>query len=369
MKLSHWIDKAYHFLHQRFIWILLLVYGIAAIFPHLGLWIRDVRLGSLTVFGDSTEVTLPMVMLSLLLMNAGLGVPLRELGQLTKRPLPFFLGLVANLAGPLAYICLINLTLHWWHNSDEVQNILVGLALVASMPIAGSSSAWSQNANGNMALSLGLVLFSTLLSPWTTPIVLNSVGWMATGDYSEDLHTLATYGTASFLSICVIAPSLIGILGRQLLGDKRTLKLKSGIKLANLSNLLLLIYSNASVSLPQTISHPDWDLLLVIFLITTGLCVIAFGLGWVISKATGIDKPNQVALMFGLGMNNNGTGLVLASMRLSAHPLVMVPIIFYNLVQHIVAGWVDFILCHKKATPSPSDTSSLPPKKKFKSVG
>ena len=46
--------------------------------------------------------------------------------------------------------------------------------------------------------------------------------------------------------------------------------------------------------------------------------------------------------MFGLGMNNNGTGLVLASMALTEHPQVMVPIIFYNLVQHVVAGGVDF---------------------------
>ena len=67
-----------------------------------------------------------------------------------------------------------------WHNPDEVQNILVGLALVASMPIAGSSTAWSQNANGDMALSLGLVLGSTLLSPLTTPMALHAVGFMTT---------------------------------------------------------------------------------------------------------------------------------------------------------------------------------------------
>jgi BASS family bile acid:Na+ symporter len=46
--------------------------------------------------------------------------------------------------------------------------------------------------------------------------------------------------------------------------------------------------------------------------------------------------------MFGLGMNNNGTGLVLASVTLANHPLVMLPIIFYNLVQHLVAGVVDY---------------------------
>ena len=49
----------------------------------------------------------------------------------------------------------------------------------------------------------------------------------------------------------------------------------------------------------------------------------------------------MVSLMFGLGMSNNGTGLVLASMSLSDHPQVMLPIIFYNLVQHLVAGFAD----------------------------
>ena len=39
-------------------------------------------------------------------------------------------------------------------------------------------------------------------------------------------------------------------------------------------------------------------------------------------------------------MNNNGTGLVLASLVLVSYPRVMVPIIFYNLVQHLVAGSV-----------------------------
>jgi BASS family bile acid:Na+ symporter len=39
-------------------------------------------------------------------------------------------------------------------------------------------------------------------------------------------------------------------------------------------------------------------------------------------------------------MNNNGTGLVLASLALASYPRVMIPIIFYNIVQHLVAGAV-----------------------------
>ena len=51
--------------------------------------------------------------------------------------------------------------------------------------------------------------------------------------------------------------------------------------------------------------------------------------------------------MFGLGMNNNGTGLILASLALSSYPNIMVPIIFYNLVQHIVAGTVQEIMSRR----------------------
>ena len=49
------------------------------------------------------------------------------------------------------------------------------------MPVAGSSTAWSQNANGDLVLSLGLVVLSTCLSPLATPAVLEAVGWVASG--------------------------------------------------------------------------------------------------------------------------------------------------------------------------------------------
>ena len=68
--------------------------------------------------------------------------------------------------------------------------------------------------------------------------------------------------------------------------------------------------------------------------------MLAFGAGRLIAGWLGSDAPTRASLMFGLGMNNNGTGLVLASMALADHPRVMLPIIFYNLVQQVVAGAV-----------------------------
>jgi BASS family bile acid:Na+ symporter len=115
------------------------------------------------------------------------------------------------------------------------------------------------------------------------------------------------------------------------------------LKLINSINLLLLNYSNGSVSLPQAAADRDYDFLAVTLAITTGLCLAAFATGYGLSCLFKLERAERVSLMYGLGMNNNGTGLVLASLVLSSYPRVMVPIIFYNLVQHLVAGTLHMV--------------------------
>ena len=219
--------------------------------------------------------------------------------------------------------------------------VMVGLALIASMPIAASSTAWAQKSNGNLALSLSLVVFSTLLSPVTTPLGLHSIGFMAEGDYAEDLHEIAENGTGAFLFISVLLPTALGVFLQFAMPEIAHKAIKKPIKDINLINLLLLNYANASIVLPQIFVNPDWDFLAAIAIITSSLCVFAFFSGSLIASLQNSSLSEKTSLMFGLGMNNNGTGLVLASLSLSDHPKIMLPIICYNLIQHIVAGLVD----------------------------
>jgi BASS family bile acid:Na+ symporter len=290
-----------------------------------------------------------MLMLALLLGNAGLGIQTAHLKNLLCSPFVLFAGLIVNIAIPISLLFGVTLALRWWHNSDEVHHILIGLALVTSMPIAGSSTAWAQNANGNLALSLGLVLVSTLLSPLITPLSLKWIALVTAGEYAENMHALAGSGTAAFLMVCVLLPSFSGIIGRALLGEKRLASAKPFLKLINSFNLLLLNYSNASASLPQAVADPDWDFLAVTLGIVSGMCIVAFASGWLLGRLLKTDRTQQTALMFGLGMNNTGTGLVLASVALAGHPMALLPIILFNLVQHLVAGCVDFSLCRTPA--------------------
>jgi BASS family bile acid:Na+ symporter len=341
--LSDWV-------HQYLLGLLICAYVAAAVFPDAGLSLREVSFGEVVLFGQATTVTLPMLMLAFLLLCAGLGVRPARLRHLRRGVLTLFTGLAGNLFVPLAFVLAVAQGLRLWHNPVEAQQILVGLALVVSMPIAGSSTAWAQNADGDMALSLGLVLCSTLLSPLTTPAGLHAVGWTVAGDYAEHLRELATSGTGAFLAVCVVLPSLLGILTRGAVGEARVAAARPFVRLASTLDLLLLIYANTSVSLPEAVAYPDADFLALTAGIALTLYVLCFASGWWIARLLRTDPSRRAALMFGLGMNNNGTGLVLAAAALAEHPRVMLPLIFYNLVQHLVAGGVAFLLGRRPAS-------------------
>src|SRR5262249_55840434 len=151
---------------------------------------------------------------------------------------------------------------------------------------------------------------STLLSPLTTPLALHAVGLMASGDYADALHGLAANGAGGFLALGVVLPCLLGLLGRQTVGGDRVERAGPHLKLVTSLVLLTLNYANAAVSLPQAVADPDWDFLAATLLIVGGLCALTFAAGWWLARLLRADPGRRAALMFGLGMNNNGTGLV-----------------------------------------------------------
>ncbi|SET67120.1 bile acid:Na+ symporter, BASS family [Nitrosospira multiformis] len=337
-----------HFFHRHLLWFLIAAYVIAVILPVPGLWIRDVSFGEINIFQHRTSASLLMIMLAILMFNAGLGLRCSHVKDLMQKKYLLLAGLAANLIIPIIYIYGMTIAMRRWYEPFEVQYILVGLALVAAMPIAGSSTTWAQNSNGNLALSLGLVFFSIILSPIVTPVAFDIFSEMASEEYEKVLRGLAAYGSGGFLGIWVVLPSLLGIATRLMISKDWQTRGVPYLKLINAAVLLLLNYSNASVSLPQAMAEHDFDFLAITLVITAGLCLTLFAAGHGLGRLFKLNRAEDISLMFGLGMNNNGTGLVLASLALSSYPNIMVPIIFYNLVQHIVAGAVHEAMSRKE---------------------
>ena len=144
--------RASGFLNRWLLCLLLGVYVLAAFLPDGGLWAREVGFGEVQFLGERARVTLLMALLALMLFSAGLNIPLAQVRRLVREPAVLATGFLANLAVPVLYIFAVSLVLRARGDIAAGQGVLLGLALVASMPIATSSAAWSQTSNGNLAL-------------------------------------------------------------------------------------------------------------------------------------------------------------------------------------------------------------------------
>jgi BASS family bile acid:Na+ symporter len=65
---------------------------------------------------------------------------------------------------------------------------------------------------------------------------------------------------------------------------------------------------------------------------------VDFVSGWWIARLLRATPGQQLAMMFGVGLNNNSTALVLGALVFFNQPKILVPLIFYGLIQHLVAG-------------------------------
>jgi bile acid:Na+ symporter, BASS family len=347
------------FVNRNFIWLLIGAYALAACVPAAGQSLDRISLGEFTINGTTTRLCVPELMLAFLIWNAGLEIKATELKDLGRCLLALVAGVAANIAVPLALVFVIAKLMVAWPNADESQHLLVGLSLIASMPVAASSTAWTQKSGGNIALSLGIVLVSTASSPLSTPMVLHLISTILSADYGKTFVKLASFDPTGFLCLYLIAPSLLGFLTRIIAGESCLASWKPYLKLAGAIDLMVLIYVTTSQCLPLAFQRPDPPFVAVTVSIVLVVCASCFLSGWLIGKALKLEPPETATLIYGLGMNNNGAGLVFASVMMSAYPLIMLPIIIYNLMQHLAAGVIDHIFSaqasRNRSKPTPTN--------------
>ena len=333
---------------------------LGALVPRVGVLLRRTSIGSVTWFGNKpVGLVVPTLLLALMLFNAGLGVRTEDIASMLKRPKLLLVGLAANAVLPIVFIGIAAFLLRSWADADETQNLLVGLALIGAMPVAGGSTVCAQNADGDVPLFVGLVLGTTLLSPFTIPLALRAVALMTHGDYSDDFGEMAREGSGTFAVVSVVIPCALGVLVRQVVGSARLAHALPWIKLANLANILLLSYSNASGALTEVIAHPDADLLVIVFCVTGAMCAASFAVGDSIARRLRAEAPQVTTMTFGVGMFNSSASSVLAATSLSDHPLVLLPILAYSLLQKIVAGAVDGVLGRRRERQAGTSIGSL----------
>ena len=351
-----WMTTVARFFQERFLLLLLACYLLAGLLPSPGLLVRDLSLGSVSLGGSRVVISSSMLLLAVLLVNASLAVS--SPSTIFTRPRLLAAGLAANLFLPALFLLPVSVMLTHWGGADNLQSLVVALALVSAVPVAGASTAYTQNAEGDLSLAVGLVMVSTLLSPLLMPFSLNLVNFSAEGDYTAAMEGLKGGASVLALLFSVVIPSVAGLLLRPVIGGGRIDSSKPLLKILNSCSLLLLNYSNASAVFPRVFGSPDWSFLGWVFLFTPCLCLIDFVTGWWLGRRLGNSRPQALAMMFGVGLNNNSSALVLAAPVFADRPKFLAPIILYGLIQHLIAGGSTALL-RRLRVPDPASVTGL----------
>jgi BASS family bile acid:Na+ symporter len=335
------VAAAARVLHSHFLWLLIGAYALAALAPGAGRWLaRHAAEGS--VLGQDYRAPAPAVMLAVLLFAAGLAAKGEHLRGVFRRPGPLLVGLAATILVPVLVLLLAGPLLALWHEPTDARDVLLGLAVVAAMPVAGSSAGWARAANGDCALSLGLVLLSTILSPLTTPLAFRAAALVCPTGSDGALPGLEGVGGAGvFLTDWVLVPMALGLAGRWAVGVRRAEAVGPPMRVVTSVVLLGLCYTNATACLPLALASPDWDFLALVAVAAGLMCASSFAAGFASARCVCADPARRAALVFGIGMANNGAGLALAAGALAGCPLALLPVVAVNLVQHLGAGWAD----------------------------
>lgn len=332
------IDRLAQIAKRQLLWLLVGAYLLAAVLPQAGNTLRDWQ-----PFGEiwgEVPLSLPLVMLALLLFCAALSTDSKNIWAIVRQPWIVLAGLVGVWLGPVLFVSVVGLLLR-----DQLpEGILVGLALVATMPVANSSVGWTHSAQGDLAVSLGLILFSIALSPLVTPNLLQFVGLSMSMTERMYCDLLVNRFSGKFFIVWVILPSALGFLAQYLLGRPRVERLAGIVTLTSIGSLLLLNYANAALALPQLADQPQVAPLVATVALSVALSLLGMFLAAVLARMFRQPRSVRTPLLFGLSMKHTGLALVLAGTMLADQPLAILMIVTATVVQHLMAGFAQWMI-------------------------
>jgi BASS family bile acid:Na+ symporter len=331
-----------YLLHRYFLLVLLGVYALAGVAPAPGAYIREVAV----TLPDGTRERVSMLLLAVLLFCAAAVIRWGQFRDVLERPSILVGGLLASWIGPALLVIAAGAVAPRLAGGEATAGLLVGLALVAAMPVANSSAGWTQNTGGNVALCLGLIVISILLSPLATPSLLKLMGLVLSGQDTARIEKVVTQFSGWRFILWVILPSLAGAAAAWAAGPERRDRAKPWLRLIALVTILVLNYANASLAVDEIWDNHEWGVVAVAAGLATGTCLVGVALALVQGRLYRLSRPARTALLFSLSMKHTGLALVLAGEILGDHPRVILVILLTTLAQHVVAAAVDWRLQH-----------------------
>ncbi len=205
---------------------------------------------------------------------------------------------------------------------------LTGIVLAFVIPTGISSLVWVSIYQGNVPLTLSIILLNTILSP----IIITSSLQLLVGTNVE----IDQWGMMEGLFWMIVIPSLLGMLLNQL--TKGKVKSSLSPKLAPFTKIGLgIVVAINSAAVAPILSDVSWKLVGIIGLVLT-LAFCSYFIGWIVARHFfAWDYEDVVAITFNSGMRNISAGAVIAITFFPAP--VTIPVILCMLIQQLLASF------------------------------
>ncbi len=271
-------------------------------------------------------------MFAFVTFTGALGISSSSFLTVVKKPkniLIFFLG--ANITMPILAWLLATL----FFGSDPA--VVTGYVLLLSIPSAVSGYIWSAIYKGNGALSLTLILVSTIMAPLLTPFTINLL--------TQSSVIIDTNSMILSLLKMVVIPSLLGVLLNSLTKGKVTANLAPSLKPFSKIALFFVIIINTSLVSERLLADASWAYL-PIALLCAFLAAIVYPMTYILVKLAKISHEENISITLATSLRNISAALVLAIEFFPAQTAL--PVIFGVVFQQTICAFMGKLLFEKK---------------------
>ena len=266
-------------------------------------------------------------LLGVVMFGMGLTLKAEDFKIVFSRPKEVIIGFLAQFAlMPLiAYVLIKVFALN--------PELAVGVILVGTCPGGTASNVITYMAKGDVALSVGMTIVSTIFAPFLTPLFTQIyIGEMV------DVNILDMF--FSIVKV-VLIPIILGLLVNKFFGNftQKIVKLLPAVSTLAIATIVAAVVSASSEKLLNALNT---SALIIVVVILHNLC--GFAAGYAVGKLLKLQDPKCRALSIEVGMQNSGLAAGLAAAHFAQYPLATIPgavfSTWHNISGAVYAAWL-----------------------------
>ena len=277
--------------------------------------------------------TIAPIALALLMLGLGASLTFQDFLRVFKNPKDFFIGFFCQLIIlPLVGYSLIIIL-------KVPIELALGVMLIAAAPGGVTSNVLTKFADGDVALSITLTAFMSLISIVSVPFIVFQAIDLLNIDYVE--KEVSIVGISLKMFFVVTVPVIVGMIIRKFAGEFINRNVQNIQKTSIFLFLVIFI----------AIYIEEWNSI-VMFLTTAGTVAFALNIsmmviGFYVAKflASGVAQRRCISLECGL---QNGTLAVFVGTQLFDNMVYMVPTAAYALIMMLTS--VIYVLILRRKT-------------------